>query len=181
MGQNDFPATDEQMQRRFDFLSACLKRFVEGKRPDALYNTMAVDRINRTYWAIVRGYVKPKMANSKRIDLHKIIAGTQYAVMSTLVVRRRVAKEAEVSSPEEARKNPAICKLNAEFALYVALVMFEQYTGLSVKPLVHRKTFMEEHFKWLLNLQKMGIEQFPLFLLASLWYALEELVKLESA
>ena len=170
---------DDLEKDRADFNWAALVKFCDT-RPNVLANRYMTDRITRAYYSHLRSYMRPMMKGDTLADAHKMISLTEYTVLSHFPLR--IKGEAGLTR-DEARKDEVLLEINAQFALFLAAETLERHLinrlGLSYKPLMGRKRFLQEHRKWLKNIPVGNIREFPIFLNAQLWYAMEEICVIE--
>ena len=137
-----------------------------------LYSKSISTLINNFYWRIVEEYIRPKMKHPEgRIDFHKIIAATEYSIVALNLLRYEDFETKNLIGKVDEETS----ELNADFAMHVALRMFERLFRISSRPISHRGNFIREHKTWLMNQQPDNISAFPLFLLAQLWWAIQQI------
>jgi hypothetical protein len=181
---DSLPADQEKKIQRLDFIDAALREFCELKGselgpslPPVCYVPEVAKRINDTYWNLIESYVKPNLESADggevvRVDAHKILAGTEFAVMYVPLLRFDDENNGLPSS--DVLSNRQIMELNADFAIYLTLKMFGLcFAGLSIEPIKRRDSYLREHRAWLANLETSV--PFAYFLRAQVWYFIEQL------
>jgi len=168
--------TKKRLKRK-EYFDVCLKAFMKTYPSRVVYNNKIAEKINKAYWDFAIKKIRVLMQSpNERIDHHKIISGTQCAIMTSCLLRTEDTFYIKFQS-EEARENNTIRKLNADFALYVALDILEQWNEIDITPLKNRKNFLHNHVLWLkeVTVVKKGKTSFPFFAISQLWYLAEEL------
>ncbi len=113
----------------------------------------------------------------ERVDHHKIIAGTQCAIMASCVLRTEDTIKIKLQG-KESKEIDSIRAINADFALYIAFDILEQWNGIDITPLKNRVNFIKEHCRWLKNVAILNDKKqmsFPFFAVSQIWYLAEEL------
>jgi|GEM_PF-5249424 len=177
----------EKTQQRLLLLKEHLKSFNEEyklKMDEASIDS-ACTLINDVYWNEVVPLIHKNMADREaNIDIHKIIAGTQLAIMATLAVRDENTLHLRIDPRKKAHRkhHPELCFLNAKFAIFVSVSLLEKWSNVNLTPVKNLSNFWREHITWLSNVGiENGIETFPVFCCAQLWYFIEEYCKLWSS
>lgn len=129
----------------------------------------------------IRNKVPHANSGLSNIDIHKIIAGTEAAVILALPVRMGNTRSL---SPDLARTNKEVLLANANLALYIGLDMLYQWKGVKPEGFLQRPTLRNSHRIHLCNTLPAGsrerfFERFPIFWCSQLWYAIEEILSLE--
>ena len=155
------------------------------------------DRLNTVYWSQVEE-IKNRMLHDgnpePRIDVHKIIACTQLVIMQHLYIRRVLQNDDRWD--ENPWENASILETNADFAIHVAISILEAwFPDIEVSGVVdEHPDFLIAHRVWLMNwgasvdsakpkeegkTPEDGAENnFPIHLLAEVWYLAEEICRL---
>lgn len=167
----------------------------DGKRTETIYRILRsfcktrsevhcdwniARRLSQTYRGFRFGYMVKRMGNN-RIDQHKIISLTAYTILACFPLR---IQGFAGFTRDEARKNESLRRLHGEFALFASLYILKQHldknTGGSIDPLFKRPALLKEHRLWLQEQPEVGVERFPIFLNAQLWYTIEEICLLDN-
>lgn len=174
--------TAKKQDKRCKYLNSCLEEFSKVHPEKILFSPQVSFFINKTYWEKILPKIRSLMKNSNnRIDHHKIISGTQAAIMVCCLLRTE--KYSDVPPETRAAKDiKELLDLNALFAIYVALNILEQWNKVDISPIKKRTCFLLEHKEWLKSVITCGDDgkfRFPFFSNSQLWYLVEELCKTE--
>ena len=172
---------------RYDFFKSALQNFekiyklsLEQDDIKSIAKSLVDIYYKDVLWKIKKEMSKP----DERIDIHKIIAGSQYVIMRTLLIRDRSEltphKYINPTRHIERRNNMDIVCINAKFALFFALYALytmHKNTGSDTKKLLNglsqiakRTVFFSEFLK-LLMLSKPS--NFPVFPLAQICFLVD--------
>ncbi len=170
--------------KRERYIDDCLMLFCNKHHLKILYNKHTANQINKIYWGLSLKLIKGSMENPNgRIDHHKIISGMQCAIMACCLLRTEDTINIKLQG-KESKEIDSIRTINADFALYIAFDILEQWNGIDIAPLRNRENFIKEHCRWLKNvaiLENGKQLHFPFFAISQLWYLAEELCIAESS
>ncbi len=175
---DSFNASNIDRKLRFETLCKYLYQFINSgsdKYTDVLFDQEAIRIVNDFYWHYAINMIRKRMiSDDGNIDKHKIIAGTQAVIMTTLPLRR----QGNMNKPyQEARVDNDIIHINAVFALSCGFQMLQSWDCPNIVYINNTdKSLTEEHIVWLENVN-IG-DRFPFFICAHLWYALERIANL---
>ncbi|MBF0229195.1 MAG: hypothetical protein HQK63_06330 [Desulfamplus sp.] len=175
---DDNITNDEKRQKREKYIDDCLGLFCNKHSLKILYSKYTAKRINIIYWEYALKRIKNLMEKSDgRVDHHKIISGMQCAIMAGCLLRTEETINIKIQG-EDSKVVDSIRAINADFALYIALDILEQWNGIDIQPLRDRESFVKEHCRWLKNIAVLNDKKqmsFPFFAVSQLWYLAEEL------
>ena len=176
---NDNDKFPSKCEKRQEYLDGCLKNFITKHPYKIPYDQNIAKKLNKIYWDFSINKIRKLMYQpNELIDHHKIIAGTQCAIMIGCLLRTQETDKIQFNS-QEVQSHDRILKLNADFALYIAYDILEQWNDIDITPLQSRKKFNQNHLVWLKNVAIFENKQssFPFFAISQLWYLAEELCK----
>ncbi|MBF0113355.1 MAG: hypothetical protein HQK74_11580 [Desulfamplus sp.] len=174
---------DGKRQKREKYLDDCLQLFCHKHYLKVLYSKHTAKQINILYWDSALKHIKNLMEKlDGRVDHHKIISGMQCAIMAGCLLRTEETINIKIQG-KESKEIDSIRTINADFALYIAFDILEQWNSIDISPLRNRKNFIKEHCRWLKNVAILNNEKqmsFPFFAISQLWYLAEELCIIEN-
>ena len=171
-----------KQEKRLKYLQDALALFTE-RCHGAISSPKTAEEINIVYWNMVLPSMKKTMTNPQgRIDHHKIISGTQCAVMATNLIRTQDTVDIKKVSGES-KRHDTIRTINARFALYLALDILKKWNDIDLGPLTKRNVFIQEHLVWLNTTAILNKRtfHFPFFAISQLWYLAEQLCLCDQA
>ncbi len=176
--------------KRQDYLKSVIREFL-GTRKELAFFVEKEEPVSEMVRMVLLAYEHLRVAITNRVahkqgnpalyDRHKIIAGTQLAILTVLPLRTRktinIAREDVLS---DCAKYLDVISLNADLAVYIALDILWQWVGLTHSGFDERPTLGTSCKALLANYchraSNAPRDNFPIFWCSALWYTIEEIL-----